>query len=196
MNKGALQPLQGESPTGYWAFRGKPLLQDDVDRLKAKGVKFEPYPNGDLMPDNRLKHPRFRSDFRKNKKTYLSKFMGEVNENQEHRWKEYLALPEPRQDFFEWACQRDQRILYDTLEKLAKKPGGDRAETGKIKAIQTILEFGKVKPKTVLETNEKNAMLPKMTNEDLMKLVLEANGISWDSWLAFKSTLAAVEAIK
>src|SRR3970040_880462 len=40
----------------HWGFGGQPLYQHDVDALTKKGVDWEK----DIMPDGRLKHPKYR----------------------------------------------------------------------------------------------------------------------------------------
>ena len=174
--------LQGESPTGYYGYAGKPLTEQDVANLKAKGVKFEPYDQGgDLMPDGvRLKKPRFRSDVIKKKLEGRQVKESGIDTDQDTLQEEYNKLPEPRPDFFQWAFERDQSKLYGILVKTARMPHSSGSE--RIKAISTILEFAKSKPKTQLEVSSANDQIPEYSIEDVMKMTLSEYGITWEEF--------------
>ena len=171
--------LQGASPTGFYGYAGKPLTEQDVANLKAKGVKFEPYEQGgDLMPDGvRLKKPRFRSDVIKKKLEGRQVKESGIDTDQDTLQEEYNKLSEPRPDFFQWAFERDQSKLYGILIKTARMPHSSGSE--RIKAISTILEFAKSKPKTQLEVSNADAGIPEYSIEEILKMSLSEYGIEW-----------------
>ncbi len=119
---------------------GKNLAPEEVEALTAKGVDWEK----DLMPDGRLKHPRFRlRRYRKPPQFTIPQLM----ERDGLRRQRYDALPEPRPDYFEWAAQETRKDQFAQLERDAfcsTRPI-DRA-----KALGTLLEFSKSKPKQTI----------------------------------------------
>lgn len=132
-----------------WGFGGQALVQDDVDALTAKGVDWDK----DIMPDGRLKHPRFRLRRNKNRTDALARSMADPNhvhspEAQQARWEEYQKLPDPKPDYFEWASQYSRREIYDNLERIAFSAKRDSDRT---KAAAAILEYSKSKPKQIVE---------------------------------------------
>lgn len=151
--------------TNRWNFKGKPLPQVEIDVLYKAGVADE-----DWMPDGRLKLSKFQKrwgDWQKAKRKSLSVVQSE-------RWERYLALPKPLPDYMEWAASDTRRDCFDELEKVAKTAG---RKTDRIKAIHTILEFTKKKPKQELEHSGDLAEFSHLSNKDLLRMVLELNGI-------------------
>lgn len=133
-----------------WSYLGKALLQDDVDRLSAKGVDWKK----DIMPDGRLKLPKFRLRRLHNRAAALEatcKIPTNVHSKEflAALWQDYQNLPDdPKPDYLEWAAQRTRKEQFDNLVRVAfnGKRDGDR-----IKATATLLEFSKTKPKQVIE---------------------------------------------
>ena len=139
-----LKPLQPDTyGTGRWTYNGKNLAPYEVETLSLKGVDWEK----DLMPDGRLKHPRFR--FHRKKKMYgwHEHTRTELRENDAARRIRYDLLPEPRPDYFEWAALETRKEQFAQLERDAFC--ADRA-TDRLKAISTLLEFSKSKPKQTI----------------------------------------------
>ena len=161
-----LKPLR-ENPygTNRWNFSGKPLPKEELQALAKGGITDE-----DWMPDGRLKlykHQKRWGDWKKVKTRSLSIV-------QEERWEKYKELPEPRPDYMEWAALDTRRDSFEELEKIAKTAG---RKTDRIKAINTILEFTKRKPKQELEHSGDLAEFSHLSNQDLLRMVLEMNGI-------------------
>ena len=114
-----LKPLDPDTHrTNRWNFSGKNLSNIELKRLASRGVT-----DNDWMPDNRLKHPRLRR--RGGNKTLMSASvdMEELEQKQEERWQEYLAVPEPKIDYFDWAALRERRQAFDMLEKVLLNAG-------------------------------------------------------------------------
>lgn len=169
-----LQPPPTEGFSGYWGYAGKPLTDLDVKNLRAKGCIFAAHPDGDLMPDGkRLKHPRFR--LRRPKESIIEPSLShkQLRRIEAKLEEEYRSLPEPRPDFFEWAAERERPELYNQLRSIAFR---SKRPDHRLKAINTMLEFSKSRPKQVHEVSGV-ADEPELTAEELLRLALEANGI-------------------
>jgi len=161
-----LKPLR-ENPygTNRWNFSGKPLPKEELQVLAKGGITDE-----DWMPDGRLKLRKFQKrwgDWQKAKRKSLSVVQVE-------RWERYQDLPEPRPDFMEWAACDSRRACFEQLERVALTAG---RKLDRIKAIHTILEFTKRKPKQELEHSGDLAEFSHLSNKDLLRMVLELNGI-------------------
>lgn len=170
-----LKPLK-ENPygTNRWNFRGKPLPTEELQALAKGGVT-----DNDWMPDGRLKLRKFQErwgDWQKAKR----KSLGIV---QAERWERYQALPEPRQDFMEWAALDSRRDCFEQLERVALTAG---RKLDRIKAIHTILEFTKKKPKQELEHSGDMQEFSHLSNKDLLRMVLELNGIRPETFEQFR----------
>jgi len=179
--------LQGISPTGYYRFSGKPLTEEDVSNLKARGVKFIPYEDGgDLMPDGkRIKHPRLRSDWiaraaLSRAKKFPTPTPEEIEANDNERRRDYDALPEPKPDYFEWASRRERQQHYLWLERLVFS---SKSEHTRLRAINTMLEFGLARPKKAIEIS--TAGEEELTKEQVLELALELHGIDKDKFYKF-----------
>lgn len=161
-----LKPLEPNPyGTNHWGFKGKPLPPAELNMLYKAGVTDQ-----DWMPDGRLKLPKFQQrwgDWQKVKRNSLV-------EAQKERWQRYQTLSEPRPDFMEWAATDTRRDCFEELEKVAKTAG---RKTDRIKAIHIILEFTKRKPKQELEHSADMPEFSQMDNKDLLRMVLEMNGI-------------------
>lgn len=175
-----LNPLEEDvHGTGKWNFRGKNLSPEEVERLtKERGVDWEK----DVMPDGRLKLPKFRRKWYKSTVREPSIAQDDLQALQEARWKEYQVLPEPRRDYLEWAASRARRQQFDILEDIALNAG---KTADRIKAVQSILEFSKSKPKTQVELSENREAFFDMSPAELLKTILELNGISFDKFQQF-----------
>jgi hypothetical protein len=136
-----LRPLEPDlHGTGRWNFRGKSLAPEEIEQLTKNGVDW----NLDLMPDGRLKKPQFRECWKKrnrSKQVLLA-------ERQSARGMEYDDLPEPKPSFLEWAARRDERNVYEELERIGYFA---RRTSERTRAFQTILEYTKTKPKQQVE---------------------------------------------
>lgn len=126
---------------------GKNLAPEEVEALTLKGVDWEK----DLMPDGRLKHPRFRFHRHAQRQKFTPQQLLDRDADRRIR---YDALPEPKPDYFEWAALESRRDQFAQLERdafCANRP------SDRLKAINTLLEFSKSKPKQVvgLETDAK-----------------------------------------
>ncbi len=170
-----LKPLR-ENPygTNRWNFSGKPLPKEELQALAKGGITDK-----DWMPDGRLKlykHQKRWGDWQKLKRMSLSQVQTE-------RWDRYQTLPEPKPDYMEWAASDTRRDCFDELEKVAKTAG---RKTDRIKAIHTILEFTKKKPKQELEHSGDMAEFSHLSNKDLLRMVLELNGIQPEAFAQFR----------
>lgn len=194
-------PLRGPSHTGFWAFSGRPLTEDDVVNLKRRGVilpdkPFEPndptYDSStvDVMPDNRLKLPKFRIGWGRSIKAGdiqpPSVAPEELEVRQERRWRAYRRLSEPRPDYFEWAAAYSRRQEYDDLESIARNAPkiNDR-----IKAKELLLRYGKAMPKQQVELTSKPEAREPLDPIRLLNLALEMNGIPHDKFDEFVKTV-------
>ena len=170
-----LKPLRENSyGTNRWNFSGKPLPKEELQALAKGGITDE-----DWMPDGRLKlykHQKRWGDWKKVKTKSLSIV-------QEERWEKYKELPEPRPDYMEWAALDTRRDSFEELEKIAKTAG---RKTDRIKAINTILEFTKRKPKQELEHSGDMSEYSNLTNKELLRMVLELNGIRLETFEQFR----------
>lgn len=138
------------------------------------------YDADDFMPDGRLKLAKFRKAW-KTHKSYLkpSQTDEELVKRQNDRWLEYQALPEPKSDYFEWASQRSRREQFDELERAYRN--AERV-SDKLKALSTLLEFSKSRPKTQLEVSQAADGIPEVSNEELLRMALEMNGINYEKF--------------
>jgi hypothetical protein len=177
-----LKPLQEDiHGTGKWNFSGKNLPPDEVQALADKGVDWEK----DIMPDGRLKLPKFRNRWRKSTVLEPTVAEGDLETSQKARWEEYQALEDPKPDYFEWASQRDRREQYDGIEDIFKNAG--RA-SDRLKALALMLEFSKSKPKQVHEVSEATPQLGDVPMDEVLRGLLEVMGISYEKWQRFLAT--------
>lgn len=65
----------------------------------------------------------------------------------------YASLPEPKPEYLVWASEQSRPQLFDELFRQATRADNPMA---RVKAISTILEFTKSKPKTELEVIQKD----------------------------------------
>ena len=127
-----------------WGFGGQALTQQDVDNLTAKGVDWDK----DIMPDGRLKHPRFRLRRINNRKNALASADLVTQQEITELWAEYDAMPEPKPEEFEWMSKRTQRLRMDSLLRAGMHSTRD---SDRIKALATWMEFERSRPKQVVE---------------------------------------------
>lgn len=161
----SLRPLHPDiHGTGRWTFSGKNLAPYEVERLTAKGLNWAM----DVMPDGRLKLPKFRSDV-KNKRAYGFAAMAvELQQEAQDYWEAYQNLPEPRPDYLEWAAQQDRRRQFERLRLYAFT---SKRESDRIKAMGLLLEFSKSKPKQQLELSQKEEQLPVRDLESMFRIL-------------------------
>jgi len=161
-----LKPLRPNPyGTNRWTFGGKPLPKEELQALTDRGVIAQ-----DWMPDGRLKLPKFQKrwgDWQKIKRISLSQIQAE-------RWQRYQALSEPRPDYMEWAASDTRKDCFEELEKVAKTAS---RKIDRVKAINVILDYTKRKPKQELEHSGELAEFSHLSNQDLLRMVLEMNGI-------------------
>lgn len=163
-----LKALQPDTyGTGRWTYNGKNLRNDEVEALTDKGVDWVK----DLMPDGRLKLPKFRFHRKPQKKQLTPQ---QLRENDADRRARYDALTsDPKPDYFEWAAMESRKEQFAQLERdafCANRP------SDRLKAIATLLEFSKSKPKQTIgvETDTKEVSIdPK----ELLEFALRENGI-------------------
>ena len=172
-----LKPLEPDiHGTGRWAYLGKNLDHDDVKRLTAKGVDWEK----DIMPDGRLKHPKFRLrriNNRKNALAEATKFT--VKETDELKTR-YDSLPDPKPPYFQWAAEQEIAIHYANVKRIAMHAPRD---SDRIKALAVLLDNGLVKPKSVVENLPAQ---PEMVDLDkVIEIALAMKGISLDKFRQF-----------
>lgn len=166
MKNANLRPLlDNPHGTNRWFFRGEPMTVEQA-------AKYEP---DDFMPDGRLKLAKFRKGW-KTHKSYLKPAQtdAELTAKQEARWQEYQAVPEPKPDYFEWASQRSRREQFDELERAYRN--AERV-SDKLKALGTLLEFSKSRPKSQIELTDGSNEMQQVSENDLLKMALELNGI-------------------
>jgi hypothetical protein len=166
-----LKPLLPNSHgTDRWFFRGEPMTVEQA-------AKYDP---DDFMPDGRLKLAKFRKGW-KTHKSYLKPTVtdDELLKKQTERFNRYEQLPGPKPDYFEWASQASRREQFDELERAYKS--AERV-SDKLKALNTLLEFSKSRPKTTLEVSQSSDGIPELTNEELLRMALEMNGINYDKF--------------
>ena len=161
-----LNPLEPDvHGTGRWTYLGKNLHPVEVEILTEKGVDW----TLDIMPDGRLKHPRFRRFRIANRAKALKANVHRSVERGDERWAEYQALHDPKPDYCEWAAQRDRRIHFDALERVAMHSTRD---SDRIKAISTIFEFTKTKPKQSMEVLNKVEDAQDVSLEKILEAVI------------------------
>ena len=173
-----LKPLDPDTHrTNRWNFSGKNLSNIELKRLASRGVT-----DNDWMPDNRLKHPRLRR--RGGNKTLMSASvdMEELEQKQEERWQEYLAVPEPKIDYFDWAALRERRQAFDMLEKVLLNAG---RTSDRLKAIAIHLDATKPKPKQLIETSDSTEQFMNMTPMQVLYMALESCGIRPEKFKEF-----------
>ena len=166
----------------HWGFGGQPLYQHDVDALTKKGVDWEK----DIMPDGRLKHPRYRLRRIANR-TFANEAAKEYTSEETADLKNrYDALPEPRPPFFQWAAQQEVYLHYLNVKRISMHA---KRDSDRIKAYSLLLEHGLAKPKQIVEQQvahtEEEVPLSK-----LLDTVLEASGIDP---LMFRQFMASQE---
>lgn len=161
-----LNPLEPDvHGTGKWNFSGKNLPKNEVEALTKKGVDW----TLDIMPDGRLKHPRFRRFRIANRAKALRAVAIISAEGREERWAEYQALPDPKPDYCEWAAQRDRRTHFDAIERIAMH---SKRDSDRIKALSTIFEYTKTKPKTISEVLNKVEDAQDVSLEKILEAVI------------------------
>ena len=166
-----LRPLlDNPHGTSRWFFRGEPMTVEQA-------AKYDP---DDFMPDGRLKLAKFRKVW-KTHKSYLKPTLtdDELQSKQDARWNEYQQLTEPRPDYFEWASERSRREQFDELERAYKS--AERV-SDKLKAISTLLEFRKTRPKTMVETSSADSQIREYPIEEIVKMALAQYGVSWEEF--------------
>lgn len=165
-----LRPLQPDiHKTNRWNFRGKNLSNIELKKLAANGVT-----EADWMPDNRLKLPKFRQKWRS---TYVKKStMSEEDfENLFSRFQlEYNQLPAPKPNMFDWFASTHPEVMLKELLRNVLMAG---RTSNTDKAARTILEFGKQKPKQVIETGESADSFMNMTPMQILDMALESCGL-------------------
>lgn len=170
-----LKPLEEDRHgTGKWNFRGHNLSPEEVEVLTAKGVDWEV----DVMPDGRLKLPKFRLASMAKRKKARALRQVQLKTEQEELKKKYDQIPEPKPGFFEWAFKQEEHLFYDILRKIGRMPNSTPTE--KIRAIGTLTEYSKSKPKAQLELANKAPDFEQMPVEELLRMLLETIGINWD----------------
>lgn len=171
-SKYSLKPLTGESETGFYRYNGTPIQQKDKEYYEALGVKFSI--DADLMPDGvRLKPRRLRSDNRGRRKTVASTKM--AREEAEAFRLEYDSLPEPKPSFMEWYASTKEAEITAMLVTIAKdcsERAGDR-----LKALATLLEFTKSKPKSQMEISAPEQPTKDLSAQEILELAYQLNGI-------------------
>ena len=144
-----LKPLQPDIyGTGRWGYAGQALTTQDVENLTKKGVDWV----NDIMPDGRLKHPKFRLKRIRNRQNALTEARQYTAEKTEELKERYDALPEPRPPFFQWAAGEEVATHYANVKRIAMHATRD---SDRIKACAVLLEHGLVKPKSVVENTNK-----------------------------------------
>lgn len=208
-----LKPLQHPSPTGFFRYSGEPLSQEDLANLRADDVRIPEKPfdwnpatkksagydskQWDIMPDNRLKFAKFRKKKVDAHHAALERGDGLDKERIAERRAQYMALPDPKPDFCEWAAQQSRIAHFESLERVAMR---SRRDGDRIKAIATIFEFTKTKPKTVVETTsttpDEQIDLDKALNI-LLEAKLAAKGIElekFEKWIQTETVDVKTEA--
>ena len=161
-----LKPLDPDDhKTGRWNFSGKNLPPEEVQALTEKGVNW----GKDIMPDGRLKHPRFRLRRLSNRQKGLDapKKRSEV-ENLELRVR-YKELPDPKPNYFQWAAQEEIYFHYENVKRLASH---SRRDGDRIKALSVLLEHGLSKPKTISEVNTKGQDVQDVSMDKLLEMLI------------------------
>lgn len=170
-----LKPLEPDiHGTGKWNFRGHNLKPEEVEMLTRNGVDWRL----DVMPDGRLKLPKFRRSTIRKRKKVRQRLRASIKQEQRDLKSEYEQLPDPKPGFFEWAFKQDESDFYNTLAMIAKNPHSGGQE--KIRAIATLAEWSKRKPKTELEIGETAPDFEQMDVHQLLRTLLETAGINWD----------------
>ena len=173
-----LKPLQPDiHHTGKWNFSGKNLSNIELKKLAAKGVT-----DNDWMPDNRLKLPKFRNKWRKTtvKQATMDEESFEILFAQFQL--EYNELPSPKPNMFDWFASAHPEIMLKELLRNVLMAG---RTSDADKASRTILEFGKQKPKTVIESGDSSEQFMNMSPEQVLYMALESCGISPNKFKEF-----------
>ena len=159
--------------TGKWNFSGRNLPPDEVAQLTLNGVNWET----DIMPDGRLKLPKFR---KRRLEAILKavKLNAESLAHKDHKRRvEYDAIPEPKPDYFAWAVRRDEQDHYARLEQEFYL---SQLTRDRIKAMALLLEFAKSKPKQQLEVTNRESDIALAEPARLLQMVCELNGIDFN----------------
>ena len=186
---GRPKPHAGESPLNLWLYDGTPVTPELQAKLEQEqNVVFKVHPDGDILPDGiHLKPPRIWRN-RRNKRHYTPTVFDEetLRKVQAKRWKEYLELPEPRPDYMEYAAQQSRRAQFEQLETVAFT---SKKSSYKLKAIATILEFSKRKPKQEVDISQKQDIQP-LTPEKAVDYLCALVGVSRDKFDKFLKSQA------
>ena len=113
----------------------------------------------DTMPDKIHAKPRhmWQEVYKKRSRAVDVKILSAKRYSDELE-AEYKALPEPKPDYLEWASSQMRPAIFRELLTRALSGKGDMA---RIRAISTILEFTKSKPKqeSIVIMKKKNSLL-------------------------------------
>lgn len=180
-----LKPLRGvPSESGYYGYSGKPFTNADVKALRDKGVVFAAHPNGDLMPDGvRLKHPKYRSDFRNNANNMRKVMAAEPRladltefDAQFEQWhQEYQTdQTQGKKEFDEWLRDKRGYLLTKKLWQNALLVKDSQQST---KAILGVMEFTKAKPKQTIAVESQAAPDVDWDADKIIEFGLKMKGI-------------------
>ena len=174
---GKPKPHAGDSSLNLWLYDGTPVTPELKEQLIAQdNVVFAVHPDGDILPDGIHLKPRRIWRNRRGKSHYTPTLWTEENlrARQQKRWEEYDALPSPRPDYMEWAAQQSRREQFEQLEMVAFT---SKKSSYKLKALATILEFSKRKPKQELDVTNRQEQEP-VTPEKLVDYLAAALGVN------------------
>jgi hypothetical protein len=151
---------EGKAVRSYFQSRGKNFTDEEIAKktkhllsLNDSFIVGNPHftPELDTMPDGVHAKTRFKW-----KKVYtnletLKHYNTKKGQNHCEKLKaEYDAIPEPKPEYLEWASERSRPQLFEELYRQAVSA---KQGIARIKAISTILEFTKSKPKQELEVS-------------------------------------------
>lgn len=149
--------------TGRWAYSGRNLSPHDVENLTAKGIRWwiggKDGLDGDLMPDGRLKFPKYRSDFRNNAnpsgrpRTRRAVMNDQTFETEFAKWQEeWNAMPqEQRDEFGDFKVWFNKKYDFVLAKELLRNVLVSARVQQSTKAAATFMEFSQSKPKSIVE---------------------------------------------
>lgn len=165
------RPLQPNPfNTNRWNFSGKPLPREELEQLRKNGVTDE-----DWMVDDegrwRLKLPKFRRKWVT--KEQQAEMKAESDGDLEKLRETYESLPDPKPDYLQWAAEETRKQQFEIVFRTARESVNPAT---RLKAINTIWEFSKQKPKSVHEVQEPEGEIKEASVDELFNMLLAEMG--------------------
>jgi hypothetical protein len=182
-----LKPLEPDHyGTGKWALSGRNLSPFDVENITKNGVDWDK----DIMPDGRLKHPRFRlCSLRNNRPRTRRAVMNDATFEEEFsKWQEeWTALSqEERDEFGDFKVWFNKKYSFILARELLRNVLVSTRVQQSTKAAATFMEFSQSKPKSIVENLQ--AQPESIDLDKVIEIALAMKGISLDRFRKFIET--------